>query len=78
MRPLTDEEMQTFFTKLQSYVGQNINKLIDRKDELFTFRMIKNRVYYMSGAHLKLASNISRDNLISVGVCFGKFTKFKS
>ena len=75
MRPLSDEEMQTFFGKLQPYIGSNLNKLIDRKDEPHTFRYMNDRVYYLSEAHLKLASNISRDNLMSVGVCFGKFTK---
>ena len=40
-----------------------------------TFRIIKNRIYYVSDAQLKLACNVGRDNLISVGVCFGKFTK---
>ena len=61
--------------KLQTYIGQSVSKLIDRKDEPHVFRLIKNRVYYMSEAHLKLASNIAKDNLISIGVCFGKFTK---
>lgn len=77
MRPLTDEEMRTFFEKLQSFLGQNINKLIDRGGEQYTFRIIKDRVYYISETHLKLASNIGRDNLLSLGTCFGKFTKTK-
>ena len=33
MRPLTDDEMKTFFLKLQQYIGNNLTKLIDRKDE---------------------------------------------
>jgi 60S ribosome subunit biogenesis protein NIP7 len=75
MRPLTDEEMRVFFAKLQSFLGSNINKLVDRKDEPYTFRMVKDRVYYLSEAQMKLASNIGRENLISLGTCFGKFTK---
>ena len=75
MRPLTDEEMRLLFEKLQLYVGANMSKLIDRKDKPHTFRLIKDRVYYMSEEHLKLASSIGRDNLMSVGICFGKFTK---
>jgi hypothetical protein len=75
MRPLTDEEMRIFFEKLQSYIGNNIAKLIDRSDEPFTFRMIKDRVFYLSEAQMKLASNIGRENLLSIGTCFGKFTK---
>lgn len=75
MRPLTDEEMRVLFEKLQLYIGTNISKLIDRKDEPHTFRLVKDRVYYLSEAQLKLASNIGRENLISLGTCFGKFTK---
>lgn len=75
MRPLSDDEMSTFFKKLQQYIGSNLQRLIERKDEPHTFRCIESRVYYLSEAQLKLASNISRDNLMSVGVCFGKFTK---
>lgn len=31
--------------------------------------------FYVSEKILKLATNISRDKLISIGTCFGKFTK---
>jgi ribosome biogenesis protein Nip4 len=41
MRPLTDEEMRIVFEKLQSYIGTNIAKLIDREDEPYTFRLVK-------------------------------------
>jgi 60S ribosome subunit biogenesis protein NIP7 len=75
MRPLTDEEMRIFFEKLQLYIGSNIQKLIDRKDEIYTFRLIKERVYYLNEHQLKLSSNIHKDNLLSIGICFGKFTK---
>lgn len=63
------------FEKLQLYIGQNISKLIDRKDEPYTFRLVKDRVYYVSEKQMRLATNIGRDNLISIGTCFGKFTK---
>lgn len=75
MRPLTDEEMRQFFGKLQTFLGDNITKLIDRSDAPHTFRMIKDRVYYINEAHLRLATNISRDNMLCIGTCFGKFTK---
>jgi len=75
MRPLTDEEMRVVFEKLQTYIGKNIAKLIDRTDEPYTFRLIKDRVFYLSEQQMRLATNIARDNLISIGVCFGKFTK---
>jgi 60S ribosome subunit biogenesis protein NIP7 len=67
MRPLTDDEMRLFFEKLQLYIGQNIAKLIDRQDEPYTFRLVKDRVYYLSESQMKLATNVGRDNLISLG-----------
>jgi 60S ribosome subunit biogenesis protein NIP7 len=75
MRPLTDEEMRKLFEKLQAFIGQNVEKLIDREDEPHTFRLMKDRVFYLSESQMKLATNISRDNLMSIGTCFGKFTK---
>jgi 60S ribosome subunit biogenesis protein NIP7 len=75
MRPLTDEEMRKLFEKLQTFIGPNIKKLIDRSDEPYTFRLINDRIYYLSEAQMKLATNIGRDHLISIGTCFGKFTK---
>lgn len=68
MRPLTDEELRAVFEKLQTYVGGNISKLIERQDEPYTFRLIKNRVYYLSEHQMRLATNIARENLISLGV----------
>ena len=48
MRPLTDDETKVFFTKLSEYIGPNIKFLIDRSDEPYVFRLIKDKVYYMS------------------------------
>lgn len=53
MRPLTDEEMKVFFSKLKEYIGDNINFLIERTDEPYVFRLIKSRVYYMSESIMK-------------------------
>lgn len=75
MRPLTDDEMKKLFEKLQIFIGPNISKLIDRTDEPHTFRLIKDRVFYISESQMKLSTNIARDMLMSIGVCFGKFTK---
>lgn len=75
MRPLTDDELRAVFEKLQTYIGGNIEKLINRKDESYTLRLIKNRVYYLTEFQLKLATNVARENLVSLGTCFGKFTK---
>uniref|UniRef100_A0A3B3BZD4 NIP7 nucleolar pre-rRNA processing protein n=1 Tax=Oryzias melastigma TaxID=30732 RepID=A0A3B3BZD4_ORYME len=75
MRPLTDEETKAMFEKLSKYIGENIKLLVDRPDGTYCFRLHHDRVYYMSEKILKLATNFSRDKLISVGTCFGKFTK---
>ncbi|CAG5853559.1 unnamed protein product [Menidia menidia] len=75
MRPLTEEETKTMFEKLSKYIGENIKLLVDRPDGTYCFRLHHDRVYYMSEKILKLATNFSREKLISVGTCFGKFTK---
>ncbi|KAI8989499.1 60S ribosome subunit biogenesis protein nip7 [Pilobolus umbonatus] len=75
MRPLTQEETKTLFEKLAKYIGSNLKHLIDRPDETYCFRLQKNKVYYLSESMMRLATNVGRDQLGSVGVCFGKFTK---
>ncbi|MGH0127578.1 UNVERIFIED_CONTAM: hypothetical protein FKN15_043720 [Acipenser sinensis] len=75
MRPLTDEETKTMFEKLSKYIGDNIKLLVDRPDGTYCFRLHNDRVYYLSEKILKLATNISRNKLVSLGTCFGKFTK---
>ncbi|BFZ60405.1 ribosome biosynthesis protein nip7 [Saitoella coloradoensis] len=75
MRPLTEQETRTLFEKLAQYIGRNITHLIDRPDDPHCFRLQKDRVYYVSDRVMKLATSIARDNLISLGTCFGKFTK---
>lgn len=51
--------------------------LIDRDDEPYGFRLHKDRVYYASEALFKKSASIHRDKLVTVGTCFGKFTKTK-
>jgi 60S ribosome subunit biogenesis protein NIP7 len=75
MRPLTEEETKTLFIKLSEYIGKNVERLIDRDDERHCFRLIKDRVFYISESLMKAANSISRDNLLHVGTCLGKFTK---
>ena len=75
MRPLTDEETKAFFEKLAKYNGRNIKYLIDNEAEEYCFRLQKDRVYYMRLQIAQQATSIGRDNLLSIGTCFGKFTK---
>jgi ribosome biogenesis protein Nip4 len=58
-------------------IGRNIRHLIDRPDEEYCFRLQKDRVYYLSESLMKSAANIDREHLVSLGTCFGKFTKTK-
>lgn len=48
MRPLTEEETKTLFTKLSHYIGSNIVHLVDRPDDAHVFRLHRDRVYYAS------------------------------
>jgi 60S ribosome subunit biogenesis protein NIP7 len=75
MRQLTEDETKVFFTKLSSFIGDNIRFLIDRPDAPHVFRLHKERVYYMPETLYRLVENASRKDLICAGVCFGKFTK---
>ncbi|XP_076365200.1 60S ribosome subunit biogenesis protein NIP7 homolog [Tachypleus tridentatus] len=77
MRPLTEEETRIFFEKLFKYIGENIKLLIDRPDGTYCFRLHRDRVYYVSETIMKLACNVARENIVSFGTCFGKFTKTK-
>lgn len=62
--------------KIDCYsIGSNVKNLIDRPDGVYCFRENKDRVYYVSEKILSLASTVGSDHLLSVGTCFGKFTK---
>lgn len=56
-------------------IGSNIKLLIDRSDGKYCFREKKDRVYYVSEKVLNMGSMMKPDNIISIGTCFGKFTK---
>ncbi|KAG9314259.1 hypothetical protein JVU11DRAFT_5047 [Chiua virens] len=75
MRPLTEDESKAVFTKLANYIGNNLIHLIDRKDEPYCFRLHKDKVYYVSESSMRLSISVARPNLVSLGTCFGKFTK---
>jgi len=79
MRPLTDVETQTLFTKLANYTGRSLTQLIaptdSADDDRYVFRLHESRVYYVRLSIANLATSIARDNLLSLGTCIGKFTK---
>jgi len=60
------------------YIGsENIKRLCNRTDGTYVFMLHKDRVYYVSEMIAKHAASCARENLTSLGVCFGKFTKTK-
>ena len=75
MRPLTELETKTLFEKLASYTGQSLKHLIDNPQDPHVFRIQKSRVYYVRASLANLATSVSRDALLSLGTCLGKFTK---
>lgn len=81
MRPLTEAETSTLFSKLANYTGRSLNSIVANTSESgsesdrYVFRMIGSRVYYVRLSLANLAVSIPRDNLLGVGTLIGKFTK---
>ncbi|CAL9728638.1 60S ribosome subunit biogenesis protein Nip7p [Monosporozyma unispora] len=75
MRQLTEEETRVVFEKLAGYIGRNIANLVDNKENPHVFRLQKDRVYFVPENVAKLATSVARPNLMSLGICLGKFTK---
>lgn len=87
MRPLTESETQTLFTKLANYTGRSLTHLIaaptssssstssTSSSSRNVFRLHHSRVYYLPLSLANLATSIRRENLLSLGTCLGKFTK---
>lgn len=55
-------------------IGRNIEKLVERDDEKYCFRLHKDRVYYVSERLLAVAAGFARPAIAGLGTCFGKFT----
>ncbi|RZC65250.1 hypothetical protein C5167_008938 [Papaver somniferum] len=83
MRALDEAETTAVFEKLFKFTGNNLKNIIekpshegpDKEPGRYCFRLQKNRVFYVSESLVKRATNISREKLISLGICIGKFTK---
>lgn len=99
VRPLTEGETKTLFSKLANYIGSNLVHLVDTPDDVRTssilspfssssyylttlmnaqphvFRLHRSRVYYVRESLMRQAISVPRANLISLGVCLGKFSK---
>ncbi|KAI8959118.1 60S ribosome subunit biogenesis protein NIP7 [Daldinia sp. FL1419] len=80
MRQLTEQETKVLFEKLANYTGSSLKNLIAPLDDSpdadrYVFRLNRDRVYYVLLSVANLATSISRDNLGSLGICLGKFSK---
>eukprot|EP00949_MAST-11_sp_MAST-11-sp1_P003118 g3118.t1 len=75
MRPLTEDELKTFFQKLAEFIGSNVKRLLENSVESHCFRLHRDRVYYVSEKVMLHGTNMGRDELLMLGTCFGKFTK---
>ncbi|RYP12892.1 hypothetical protein DL765_007108 [Monosporascus sp. GIB2] len=80
MRPLTEPETKVLFDKLANYTGSSLKNLIAPLDDSpdadrYVFRLHKDRVYYVLLSIANLATSVARENLSSLGVCLGRFTK---
>jgi 60S ribosome subunit biogenesis protein NIP7 len=75
MRPLSEDEMRTVFQKLNDYIGRNIEHLLSNPAEPHSFRLLKDRVYYVSELLLKQVNSLPGSSVLSLGTCVGKFTK---
>jgi 60S ribosome subunit biogenesis protein NIP7 len=82
MRPLTEKETETLFSKLANYTGRSLTHLIQppestdsKTSERHVFRIQNSRVYYVRESIANLATSVARPNLLSLGTCLGKFTK---
>jgi len=76
MRPLTEEETKTVFSKLATYCS-DLKSLISPLDDgdRYVFRLNHARVYYVRLSIANIATSVSRDQLLSLGTCLGKLTK---
>lgn len=74
-RACTSSARLTQIPNSPSAQGKNLVHLIDREDEPHCFRLQKDRVFYVSESSMKLAISVARPNLVSLGTCFGKFSK---
>ncbi|KAL5700328.1 ribosome biosynthesis protein nip7 [Ranunculus cassubicifolius] len=85
MRALDETETSVVFEKLFKFTGNNLKNIVEKSSHegpdasnsggRYCFRLQKNKVYYVSESLVKRATNISREKLIALGTCIGKFTK---
>ena len=61
MRPLEESELEQVLAKLFTFVGKNIETVLQRSDAPHSLRLHKKRVYYVRDDVLKRATSVGRD-----------------
>lgn len=65
------QETKMVFEKLYKFIGKDIKSMIERPDGRYCLRLHKNRVYYVSEALMKKATNVSSQHgtaLLKTGI----------
>jgi len=79
MRTLTDTEMHAVLKKLAEYTGPSLKGMIaldsSPKADRNVFRVSQQRVFCVRLSIANLATSITRNKLLSLGICLGRFTK---
>lgn len=53
------------FEKLYKFIGKDIKSMMERPEGHYCLRLHKNRVYYVSEALMKKATNVSSSRLVA-------------
>lgn len=56
---LAMQETKNVFEKLYKFIGKDIKSMIERADGRYCLRLHKNKIYYVSEALMKKATNVS-------------------
>lgn len=58
--PILTQETKSVFEKLYKFIGKDIKSMIERPDGRYCLRLHKNKIYYVSEALMKKATNVSQ------------------
>ncbi|PYI05146.1 60S ribosome subunit biogenesis protein NIP7 [Aspergillus sclerotiicarbonarius CBS 121057] len=81
MRALTEPEFRTVLEKLAIYTHSSLKEIVGALEnstsgpDRYVFRLSNNRVYHVPLSIANLATSIPRAQLLSCGICLGRFTK---
>lgn len=56
------------FEKLAKYIGDNTERLLTRSDGKYVFRVIKNKIFYLSDEILRYCPHVKAEQLCGAGI----------